>query len=401
MREVHSLGELIERVRRPINVVPSEKYKEIGIRSHGRGIFHKDAVRGSDLGSKRIFAIEPGDLVFNIVFAWEGAVAVASGGEGGRCGSHRFPTYRPIARLCDVHFLALFFESRRGRRILELASPGSAGRNRTLNQSMMLAANVAVPPVEEQRRIVDLVGATDNAQQRAMEAERRARRVLDEMLNEWVAGQMSSTVRLGGVTTMGSGPSWKAGDESHLPREGAVRVIGIKNTAEGRPLSLGEASYVAGLSPRTRVLGPNSVLMIRTNGTRHRIGNVYRVPPEAYGCAFSAFQIGIDVADVRDADFVYWMLRARSVQDAITEAASGTTGLGNIAVRWLKELELPWPPADERASAVELFDSYERVLDSYKAEADAAVRLRAALLSDLPSGQHEIPESYGALLESA
>jgi hypothetical protein len=401
MREVRRLGELIERVRRPIDVLPDDVYEEIGIRSHGRGIFHKDAVLGSELGSKRIFRVEPGDLVFNIVFAWEGAVAVVSATEDGRCASHRFPTYRPIADACDVNFLALFFESRRGRHILELASPGSAGRNRTLNQSMMLAAAVAVPPLEEQLRIVDLVASIDNTRRGTAEAERSARCVLDEVLDEWAAGHLDSTVRLGDVASLGSGPSWKATDESSIPREGAVRVIGIKNTPEGRALSLGEAPYVAGLSPRTRILGPNSVVMIRTNGNRDRIGNVYRVPPDAYGCAFSAFQIGVEVADANDVDFVYWMLRARSTQEAITDAASGTTGLGNIAVGWLKQHELPWPPADQRASAVGLFDAYERAIDTYATEVDALETLRAALLADLLTSNREIPDSYDALLESA
>jgi hypothetical protein len=401
MREAHRLGELIERIRRPIVVQPDENYREIGIRSHGRGIFHKDTVSGSDLGSKRIFAIEPGDLVFNIVFAWEGAVAVASASEEGRCASHRFPTYRPIARTCDVQFLALLFESRQGRRILELASPGSAGRNRTLNQSTMLSAKVLVPRLAEQLRIVDLVGAADEAHRRAVQGGQRVRRALDGLLDEWVTRYVGSTVLLGDATNMGSGPSWKASDETASPREGSRRVIGIKNTPEGRSLSLADASYVAGLSARTRTLGAQSILMIRTNGNRARIGNVYRVPPEAYGCAFSAFQIGVDVVDERDVDFVYWMLRAPSVQEAISEAASGTTGLGNIAVRWLKELELPWPSETERRSASGLFDACERVITSAAAEVDALARVRAALLDDLLAGNHEIPESYDALLEPA
>lgn len=141
--------------------------------------------------------------------------------------------------------------------------------------------------------------------------------------------------------------------------------------------------------------------MIRTNGNRNRIGNVYRVPPDAYGCAFSAFQIGVEVADANDVDFVYWMLRARSTQEAITDAASGTTGLGNIAVRWLKQLEVPWPPEDQRASAVGLFDAYERAIDTYAAEVDALESLRAALLADLLTSDHEIPDRYDALLEPA
>src|SRR5260221_1482662 len=44
-----------------------------------------------------LFTIEPGDLLFNIVFAWEGAVAVARQQDKGRFGSHRFLTCVPKA----------------------------------------------------------------------------------------------------------------------------------------------------------------------------------------------------------------------------------------------------------------------------------------------------------------
>src|SRR5712692_10620811 len=63
--------------RRPIEVKPEEEYFELGIRSFGKGTFHKPSITGASLGTKRIFSIEEGDLLFNIVFAWEGAVAVA------------------------------------------------------------------------------------------------------------------------------------------------------------------------------------------------------------------------------------------------------------------------------------------------------------------------------------
>jgi hypothetical protein len=79
-------------VRRPIEVEPDGQYLELGIRSFGRGPFHKPSLSGLDAGSKRLFRIEPGDLVFNIVFAWEGAVAIARHEDAGRVGSHRFLT---------------------------------------------------------------------------------------------------------------------------------------------------------------------------------------------------------------------------------------------------------------------------------------------------------------------
>lgn len=157
------LGELITRIRRPIAVEPGKTYAEVGVRSYGKGIFHKPPVTGADLGAKKVFEIKPGDLVFNIVFAWEGAVAFAGEEEEGRCGSHRFPTYRPVPGECLAEYINLFFQTQMGRDLLLLSSPGSAGRNRTLNQEMLLGCIIPCPPVEDQRRVVDLIRTVDNA----------------------------------------------------------------------------------------------------------------------------------------------------------------------------------------------------------------------------------------------
>lgn len=186
------LGDVLARMRRPLKIDPVAQYRQIGIRSHGRGVFHKEPVSGAALGSKRVFLIEPGDLVVNIVFAWEGAVAVADEGELGMCGSHRFPTFRPIDNGCDVRYIREALLSAGGRELLDRASPGSAGRNRTLNQSVLLDARLGLPSLTEQRQIVDLVDCIDRVALAAASAARAsselAQSLLADALDRAVAG---------------------------------------------------------------------------------------------------------------------------------------------------------------------------------------------------------------------
>jgi len=70
--ETKLMEEVAPLVRRPVEVSPLEKYPELGVRSFGKGIFHKPTLSGIDIGGKRIFKIKEGDLIFQIVFAWEG-----------------------------------------------------------------------------------------------------------------------------------------------------------------------------------------------------------------------------------------------------------------------------------------------------------------------------------------
>ena len=122
------MGEIAPLVRRPIALKPGETYREIGIRSFAKGIFHKTPISGLELGEKRVFSIEPGDLVFNIVFAWEGAVAIATNAERGMIGSHRFLTCVVNKKLSDIQYLFWWFSHGEGREQLLRASPGGAGR---------------------------------------------------------------------------------------------------------------------------------------------------------------------------------------------------------------------------------------------------------------------------------
>lgn len=144
-------GQIAPLYRRQVEVDPSATYLEIGIRSFGRGTFHKQLVSGLELGSKRMFRIEPQDILFNNVFAWEGAVAVATSGDTGRVGSHRFLSCVPKPDIATPQFLCFYFLTRDGLDRLGKASPGGAGRNRTLGQEALAQIPVPFPPMDRQR----------------------------------------------------------------------------------------------------------------------------------------------------------------------------------------------------------------------------------------------------------
>jgi type I restriction enzyme S subunit len=145
-----TMGEVAPLVRRPVMIDPDATYPELGVRSFGKGTFHKPPLAGIDVGSKKLFSIEPADLVFNIVFAWEGAVAVAEASDVGRVGSHRFLSCVPDPSSATATFLRYWFLSEEGLLALGRASPGGAGRNRTLGIKGLEAIRVPVPSLDAQ-----------------------------------------------------------------------------------------------------------------------------------------------------------------------------------------------------------------------------------------------------------
>lgn len=157
----YTIDDVLRREGDPVEVKPDERYRQIGVRSHGRGLFHKDAVTGADLGGKRVFHVVPNSFVVNIVFAWEQAVALTTDGEEGFIASHRFPMYLEKDELSFLPFIREMFLRKRGKQLLELASPGGAGRNKTLGQQEFLKLKVTLPKREEQKKIAAFLGVVD------------------------------------------------------------------------------------------------------------------------------------------------------------------------------------------------------------------------------------------------
>jgi type I restriction enzyme, S subunit len=72
------------------------------------------------------------------------------------------PMFRPLQPdTVDVEFLRRFFLTDRGAQFLAEASPGGAGRNRTLNQKFLADTPIPLPPLPEQQKIAAILSAVD------------------------------------------------------------------------------------------------------------------------------------------------------------------------------------------------------------------------------------------------
>lgn len=184
--DVHMLGECLSRVEKPVEVKPNKLYTQIGIRSHGKGIFYKEPVTGAALGNKSVFWIEPDCFIVNIVFAWEQAIGKTTQSEVGMIGSHRFPMYRPVNDRVDIDYLISYFLTKRGTDILEAASPGGAGRNKTLGQERFLKSKIVLPPIGEQQKIAAILTTQDKVielkEKRLAEKQRQKKYLMQQLL---------------------------------------------------------------------------------------------------------------------------------------------------------------------------------------------------------------------------
>lgn len=132
---------------------PDKPYWALGIRSHGKGTFRRFIDNPGAVAMDTLYRVRHDDLIVNITFAWEGAIALVDRSDEDCLVSHRFPTFEIDRNTALPEYLRHVIVQKQFIRNLGLISPGGAGRNRVLNKKDFLNLKIALPEIGEQKRI--------------------------------------------------------------------------------------------------------------------------------------------------------------------------------------------------------------------------------------------------------
>lgn len=176
--------------RRKVEIDVNAEYPELGVRCFGNGTFHKPILDGMDVGTKKLYQMVPGDLVFSNVFAWEGAIAVVKKEDEGRVGSHRFITCLPKLGVVTADFLCFYFLTTEGLEKIQAASPGGAGRNRTLGLKKLENIEVPVPDYDKQLWFNQLQSYVEKIKQAQSENATELEALMPSILDKAFKGEL-------------------------------------------------------------------------------------------------------------------------------------------------------------------------------------------------------------------
>jgi type I restriction enzyme S subunit len=157
--EKKPLGAIVIPYSDPVEV-PHDGYERLGIRSHGKGVFHEYVEAGKEITTAQLHRVAAHNFIVNITFAWEHAVAVTCDSDAGKLVSHRFPQFSMADGVYD-QFLKYLILDARFRHHLLLSSPGGAGRNRVLKIPEMMEYEMMIPDIEEQKQIAGYLNSLD------------------------------------------------------------------------------------------------------------------------------------------------------------------------------------------------------------------------------------------------
>jgi type I restriction enzyme S subunit len=264
----------------------------------------------------------------------------------------------------------------------------------TAGQSGIAGADVrsiplVAPPIEEQRRIVDLLedhlSRLDAASAGIEAGTKRLAALRRSALAQLHQGSLTPLGDL--AIDAGYGTSAKCVENGPGPA-----VARIPNLVDGT-INLDDEKRIADAETDVSryLLSAGDVLIVRTNGSVDLIGRSAVVQP-GIDAAYASYLIRyrVDESRVRPA-WVHAMLSTPQVRARIEALAASSAGQHNLSLGKLNPLELPVPPlADQDAGLrrlAEVQQEASRLRSALVAARQRTARLRSALLAAAFSGR--------------
>jgi type I restriction enzyme, S subunit len=385
--QIARFDKILRRVERKLVIDDAVEYATVGVRWYGNGTFVRDRLFGVDIARKQQWVIRSGDVVYNKLFAWKGAFAIADEVVGGHLVSDKFPTYSVDDSLVHPEFLKYYFRTADIAMQAERLSKGAAAISKlTLNPPQFWDLTIPLPPVREQHR---LVAVFREAERRIVEAERlRAEAVAeaDALVTSAIGGALAefeSSGRLSDVLTAKPRNGWSARCD---------------NAEDGTPvLSLGAVTGFAYRSsefkrtseptvPRAHYwLKPGDLLMTRSN-TERLVGHAAIYDGDPHPCIYPDLMMRIPIDGmIADTRFVYYWLRTPAVRGIIERAGSGTSSTMKKITQG-DVMGLPFPKGIDVGTQRRVargLDEIVRAVDELRASQRSTTDDLAALLPSL------------------
>jgi type I restriction enzyme S subunit len=382
---VVQFAEILERVERKITLDDIQSYDCVGVRWYGMGTFVRESKLGADIRRKKQWIIKEGDVVYNKLFAWRGAFAVADVDVDGCIVSDKFPTYKLDENRVDPQYLHYFFHTELIARQAQDLSKGAAAISKlTLNPPDFWKLSVPLPPLDEQHRIVtrveELVVLIEEAQSLRVKAQEEAQSFLPSAIAALCSQFEDNTRPLIEVLAMKPSNGWSPRCDND---PGGTPVLTLSAVTGFRYDGTQIKTTSLPVDKDSRYWLQKGDLLISRSNTFELVGHaaIYDGVPEEciYPDLIMRTRVKEDEAYVR---FVHYWLMTPLVRDFIQSRARGTSpSMKKITQKDV--MAIPFPKAislAEQRRIVAHLDDLQAQVDQLTTTQDAAQAELEALL---------------------
>lgn len=338
-----------------------------GARWYANGIYHRDTVAAESVKTKGLNRIHLGDVTYNRMWATKASFGVVHEEADGCLVTNDFPIFSVDKSVALTTYVELTFHLSDFQSQASKAATGTTERRR-LKERDFLGLPVNLPPLEEQQRIVDLIGSLDEAIEAADEAVETATTVAVELRRQLI-NLPEANANFQDTATLQRGFDLPVGQRI----EGSFPVV-----ASGGPV---------GSHTEEKVFGPGVV-----TGRSGTIGVVQYIDE-----SFWPLNTTLYVKDFKGnvPSYVRYLLESMDLQ----HHAGGST-VPSLNRNVLDMVRVYVPGVKQQQTIATTLDTAWASSSAATTYAASLRTLRSELLTVLLSGEHEIPESYDAFLTS-
>lgn len=279
-----------------------------------------------------------------------------------------------------AYYLLDSFYAQGGTEHLQKATTGI----RNLDFATYLATTVVLPPLDEQRRIAEVMRSLDEVIAREHEVRVAAEASLEHALvammpepemayGEWTV----TTIGEFAIVSTGKTPSTKDSDlwGGDIPFVTPTDMDGsVRSVRAARSVTKAAIKH-------TKIAPANSVLFTC-------IASIGKLCLNEEPVAFNQQINACACRDANDAEFLYWTLRRLTPK---IKALSGTTAVPIVNKTAFSRVSFATPTADTRREIVAVLSSISEIIEASNRTISSLTELKRRISSDLLSGNVRVP----------
>lgn len=256
-----------------------------------------------------------------------------------------------------------------------------------ISAKQVLGITIPLPPLPEQKRIVDLISSVDSYIEALQQQLERAKRSRNAVLHEFMNGEGTAfeQTQLGQIAKFLNG---KAYSKEELLTVGKYRVLRVGNFFSNNNW------YWSDLELEPNKYCENGDLLYAWSASfGPRLWNEEKVIYH-----YHIWKVNPDESQVDKKWLFYWL------EDDV-ERIKSASGSGSIMMHVTKsEIEkraIRLPTLSEQNRQLIILESFDQNIHTLESLIGSTNQLRSSMLSDLLSGEHEIPTSYDKVIGAA
>ena len=271
----------------------------------------------------------------------------------------------------------------------EISGLARGATQRNINRQMLREFTFQLPPLPEQKRIVDLISSVDSyieaLQQQLMSAKKSRNAVLHELMT--AGGDDWETTTIGDISdfvSVRNSPEQLSADSIY---------VGLEHL-EPNNTSIDNFDSVSKVTSSLTPFDVGDVLFGRLRPYLHKVAIA-----EMFG--FCSPEILVLRANSKVLpQMLLLFCDADSTINICVERSAGTR-MPRTSTEDLASIEIKLPPIVEQIKLAELSSTFDTDISHLGITLEKSRILRSGLLSDLLSGTHEIPPSYDKVIGAA